>query len=49
MPEHAPAVDGEVRRSVLDHARAAKVLGWTPSISLDEGLAATVDFFRSRP
>lgn len=49
MPEHAPAVDGEVRRSVLDCARAARVLGWKPSTTLDEGLAATVDFFRSRP
>jgi len=47
-PEHGPAVEGEVRRSVLDCSRAAKVLGWKPSVTLDEGLAATVDFFRSR-
>lgn len=49
LPEHAPAKDGEVRRSVLACERARRVLGWAPSISLDEGLAATVDFFRSRP
>ncbi|MFN2425294.1 MAG: NAD-dependent epimerase/dehydratase family protein [Candidatus Binatia bacterium] len=49
MPEHAPAKDGEVRRSVLAAGRAAEVLGWKPAITLDEGLAATVDFFRSRP
>jgi len=48
-PEHAPAKEGEVRRSVLSCARAAEVLGWKPSITLDDGLAATVDFFRSRP
>ncbi len=49
LPEHAPAKDGEVRRSVLSCERARQVLGWAPSISLDDGLAATVDFFRSRP
>jgi UDP-glucose 4-epimerase len=47
LPEHAPAKDGEVRRSVLDCSHAARVLGWKPSVTLDEGLAATVDFFRS--
>ena len=47
--EHAPAKDGEVRRNVLSCSRAADVLGWKPSVTLDEGLAATVDFFRSRP
>jgi UDP-glucose 4-epimerase len=48
MPEHAPAKDGEVRRSVLECSRAAKVIGWKPSVTLDQGLSATVDFFRSR-
>jgi UDP-glucose 4-epimerase len=48
-PEHAPAIDGEVRRSVLDCSHAASVIGWKPAVTLDEGLAATVDFFRSRP
>jgi len=47
--QHVAPKDGEVRRSVLDPARAQQVLGWKPSVSLDEGLAATVDFFRSRP
>jgi UDP-glucose 4-epimerase len=48
LPEHAPAKDGEVRRSVLECSRAAKVIGWKPSVTLDQGLSATVDFFRSR-
>lgn len=48
-PEHVEAKDGEVRRSVLSCDRAGRVLGWKPEVSLDEGLAATVDFFRSRP
>ena len=45
---HAPANDGEVRRSVLDASLAARALDWTPRTSLDEGLAATVDYFRAR-
>lgn len=49
MPEHAAAKEGEVRRNVLSWARAKEVLQWSPSVTLDEGLAATVDFFRSRP
>ncbi len=48
-PLHVDPKDGEVRRNVLDPARAQQVLGWKPSVTLDEGLAATVDFFRSRP
>jgi UDP-glucose 4-epimerase len=48
-PEHADAKDGEVRRSVLSCELAGRVLGWKPEVALDEGLAATVDFFRSRP
>jgi UDP-glucose 4-epimerase len=48
-PEHAEAKEGEVRRSVLDCTHAGRVLGWKPAVTLDEGLAQTVDFFRSRP
>ncbi|HXC49363.1 MAG TPA: NAD-dependent epimerase/dehydratase family protein [Candidatus Limnocylindrales bacterium] len=49
QPEHAEAKEGEVRRSVLSYDLASNVLGWKPMVALDEGLAATVDFFRSRP
>jgi UDP-glucose 4-epimerase len=45
---HADAKEGEVRRSCLDASRAREVLGWRPESDLDAGLAATVDFFRSR-
>jgi len=45
---HADAKEGEVRRSCLDARRAHEVLGWQPSTDLDTGLAATVEFFRTR-
>jgi UDP-glucose 4-epimerase len=40
-----PARPGDLRHSCLDPARAAAVLGWTPSVSLAEGLARTTAFF----
>ncbi|HEY1375048.1 MAG TPA: NAD-dependent epimerase/dehydratase family protein [Candidatus Binatia bacterium] len=45
-PIHGAAKEGEQRRSVLDAARAKKILGWTPKTSLDQGLADTIDFYR---
>ena len=45
-PVHGPARPGEQRRSCLDPARAADDLGWRPSVSLDEGLARTFEFFK---
>jgi UDP-glucose 4-epimerase len=45
---HGPAKKGEQIRSVLDHSRIKKVLGWEPSVNLHEGLHKTVEFFKSR-
>lgn len=39
---------GDVRRSALDASLAAKVLGWRPKVTLEEGLLHTVDWFRAR-
>jgi len=44
--EHGPARPGEQRRSVLDAARAKALLGWTATVSLDEGLMKTVTWFQ---
>ncbi len=41
----AGARPGELRRSCLDNARAAQVLGWRPTFGLEEGLARTVAGF----
>jgi UDP-glucose 4-epimerase len=40
-PEHADARLGELQRSVLDPAAAARDLGWRPGISLEDGLRKT--------
>jgi len=40
--EHAPARPGEVERSCLDPARAARELGWTPATPLARGLEQTL-------
>jgi UDP-glucose 4-epimerase len=45
---HGPAKSGEQRRSVVDIRRAADVFGWRPEVSLRDGLARTVEFFRAR-
>ena len=42
---HGPAKPGEQKISVLDSDLATQVLGWKPSVSLDEGLQKTIDFF----
>ena len=45
-PEFHPARLGDLRRSCLDISRADQVLGWRPQVSLADGIARTVEFFR---
>ncbi len=46
-PEHhGPAKQGEVRCTYLDASKAGRELGWRPEVSLAEGLARTVAYFR---
>ena len=45
-PEHAPARAGDARHSVADLARARALLGYEPVVDFDEGLRATVDWYR---
>jgi UDP-glucose 4-epimerase len=44
---HGPAKQGEVRRSCLDSSKAARLLGWTPTVALNDGLAQTAEYVRS--
>ena len=41
LPEDDP------RRRCPDISKAKKYLGWTPKITLDEGLKATIEYFRN--
>jgi UDP-glucose 4-epimerase len=45
-PEMHPPRLGDLRRSCLDVSLAEDVLGWTPKVKLDDGIAKTVEFFR---
>lgn len=44
---HAGARPGELQRIYVDPSKAADVLGWSPTVALDEGLKQTVAWFRS--
>jgi UDP-glucose 4-epimerase len=46
-PELAPARTGEVQEIAIDATRAERELGWRPRTSLEDGLHATLDSFRS--
>lgn len=43
---HGPARPGDQRTSVLDSSLIADKLGWQPEMSLEAGVADTVDWFR---
>jgi UDP-glucose 4-epimerase len=44
--EHGPAKPGEQRRSALDTTFTREHLGWESSISFDDGIRSTVEYFR---
>jgi UDP-glucose 4-epimerase len=46
-PHYAPVRKGEIYRSCLDSGKAQKEIGWRPRFALREGLAETVDYYRS--
>jgi UDP-glucose 4-epimerase len=46
--EHDAARPGEQRRSCIDPSAAGAALGWRPEVSLDDGLARTLEWFRGR-
>jgi UDP-glucose 4-epimerase len=45
-PVYRPPRLGEVYRISLDWGKAARELGWTPRVGLEEGLRRTVEYFR---
>lgn len=47
-PRHGSPRPGDVHRICLDCTRAERVLGWRAKVGLHEGIARTVEYFRSR-
>ncbi len=46
---HGPAKKGEQLRSVLGSGKISAALGWKPSVTLEEGLRRTVEYFKRAP
>jgi UDP-glucose 4-epimerase len=47
-PVHGQPRTGDIEHSRLDNAKAAELLGWTPRFTLEDGLAATVEYARTQ-
>ena len=45
---HGEAKPGEQRRSVLSYDKAQRLLGWSPTVTLEDGLLRTADWFADR-
>ncbi|HET9092533.1 MAG TPA: GDP-mannose 4,6-dehydratase, partial [Acidimicrobiales bacterium] len=44
-----PDRPGHDRRYLLDSSKIRRELGWEPTVAFEEGLAATVDWYRDNP
>lgn len=44
--KHIPAKAGEQMRSVISSKKIGEILGWSPKVTLKEGLKRTVEFFK---
>src|SRR5262249_29866090 len=47
-PARAPRRPGDLRAAYFDVSAAQSQLGWAPTVSLEEGIARTVAFFRDQ-
>lgn len=46
-PQYEPSRKGDVRHSLADVSKARKMLGYTPLVSLEEGLRQVIDWYRN--
>jgi nucleoside-diphosphate-sugar epimerase len=44
----APKRPGDIYLSYFNHSKAERVLGWKPEVTFDEGLRATIKFFKEQ-
>ena len=47
-PEYAEAREGEIFQSRLDPSLAKEVLGWRPSVDIEEGIRRTIDWYQNQ-
>lgn len=47
-PESAPARKGDLRASALEASAALSGIGWKPEVMVSEGVARTVEYFRTK-
>src|SRR5579884_3966845 len=45
----APKRPGDIYLAHFDCSKAARILGWQPEVSIEQGIERTVDFFREHP
>ncbi len=45
---HGPDRLGDINRISLDYSKAKRELGWTPQVSVEDGLKTTVDWFKQQ-
>jgi UDP-glucose 4-epimerase len=48
VPIHEPERPGDIKHSLADIGRARELLGYTAPVSFEEGLARTVEWYRSK-
>ena len=48
-PVHIEGRPGELMRSVGDYSKAEKLLGWTPTFSLEQSLKDTIEYLYAQP
>jgi CDP-glucose 4,6-dehydratase len=41
--------DGEIDRQYVDATKIRELVGWTPQVSLEEGLRRTIEWYREHP
>jgi UDP-glucose 4-epimerase len=47
-PKYAPEREGDIQHSLADISRAEKALGYKPTVSFEEGLRRTVEWYKSQ-